>query len=128
MKKNTIKIISVLLLVITLLCNISFADDASYKGLIDSEITTLENPAGDDGLNGTAKSIVGTIITIVRVIGVGIALIILIVLAMKYMMAAPGDKADVKKHAVPFIVGATVLFAATGILGIIEKFAVSSIK
>lgn len=123
--KSTIKIISVLLLIITLFCNIS---SASYKSLLDAEITELKNPDGDAGLNSTATNIVGTIITIVRVIGVGIALIILIVLAMKYMMAAPGDKADVKKHAVPFIVGATVLFAATGILGIIQKFASSSIK
>lgn len=47
----------------------------------------------------------------------------LIVLAMKYMVAAPGDKADIKKHAIVYVVGAIVLFATTQILEIIAKFA-----
>ena len=38
----------------------------------------------------------------------------LIVLAMKYMMSAPGERADIKKHAVVYVVGAVV--------GIIQKF------
>ena len=37
--------------------------------------------------------------------------------------AAPGDKAEIKKHAVVYVVGAIVLFAASGILEIIKGFA-----
>jgi hypothetical protein len=48
----------------------------------------------------------------------------LLTVAMKYMSAAPGDKADIKKSAVAYVVGAIVLFAVTGILTIIEQFAV----
>ena len=55
------------------------------------------------------------------------AIIMLIVLAIKYISAAPGDKADIKKHAVVYVVGAIVLFAASGILGIIKNFA-SNVK
>ena len=47
----------------------------------------------------------------------------LIVLAIKYISAAPGDKAEIKKHAVVYVVGAVILFAATGILGIVKNFA-----
>ena len=47
----------------------------------------------------------------------------LIVLAIKYISAAPGDKAEIKKHAVVYVVGAIILFAATGILGIVKNFA-----
>ena len=36
---------------------------------------------------------------------------------------APSDKAEIKKHAVVYIVGAVVLFAASGLLGIIRTFA-----
>ena len=46
----------------------------------------------------------------------------LLVVAMKYMTAAPGEKADIKKHAVVYVVGAVVLFAVTGILGLINTF------
>lgn len=44
------------------------------------------------------------------------------VLAMKYMTAAPSEKADIKKHAIPFVVGAIIMFSVSGILGIIQKF------
>ena len=52
----------------------------------------------------------------------------LVVLAIKYMSAAPGDKADIKKHAVVYVTGAVVLFGSAGILSIIEKFASTNIK
>ena len=58
-----------------------------------------------------------------QVIGVGVAVIMLIVLAIKYISAAPSDKAEIKKHMVVYVVGAIVLFAASGILEIIKRFA-----
>ena len=67
--------------------------------------------------------IIGALINIIQIIGSGVAIIMLIVLAIKYISAAPGDKADIKKHAVVYVVGAIVLFAASGLLGIIKNFA-----
>ena len=84
----------------------------------------------EDGSNATesAKNIVGAILSITKVVAVGVALIMLVVLAIKYMSAAPGDKADIKKHAVVYVTGAVVLFGSAGILSIIEKFASTNIK
>lgn len=79
----------------------------------------------DEKLDNSARNIVGAILNVTRIIAVGIAIIMLVVLSMKYMMAAPGDRADIKKHAVVYIVGAIVLFGASGILGIIQKFGAS---
>ena len=92
----------------------TFADD--WKS------TTQFDGKADNDLNGNAKSIIGAILGVVRIVAVGIALIMLIVVAMKYMMSAPGDRADIKKHAVVYVVGAVVLFASAGILDIIQKF------
>ena len=47
----------------------------------------------------------------------------LIVLAIKYISAAPSDKADIKKSATAYIIGAVVLFAASGVIQIIKNFA-----
>ena len=47
----------------------------------------------------------------------------LIVLAMKYMTAAPSERASIKKSAIMYVIGAVVMFAAAGILGIIQNFA-----
>lgn len=78
------------------------------------------------GGNSTAENRVKTfgerILGIVQVVAIGIAIIMLVVLAIKYIVSSPGDKAEIKKHAVVYIVGAIFMFAASGILGIIKEF------
>ncbi|MCR5185688.1 MAG: hypothetical protein K6D97_01035, partial [Clostridia bacterium] len=75
------------------------------------------------GTAESAQKILQAILTVAQVIGVGVAVIMLIVLAIKYISAAPSDKAEIKKHMVVYVVGAVVLFAASGILQIIKNFA-----
>ncbi len=52
----------------------------------------------------------------------------LVYVAIKYMSAAPSEKAEFKKSATAYIVGAVVLFAASNILGVIADFATKNIK
>lgn len=68
------------------------------------------------------ESLFDNIIRIVQVIGTGIAVIMLIVLAIKYLMAAPSEKADIKKGALVYVVAAVILFAAVNILSAIYDF------
>lgn len=69
------------------------------------------------------KSVAGIILGIIQVIAVAVAVIMLVVLAVKYMAAAPGEKADVKKSLTVYIVGALILFAGAGLLNIIQTVA-----
>lgn len=71
----------------------------------------------------SSKNIAGAIITVTRVVTAGVAIIMISILAMKYMTAAPSEKADIKKHAIPYVVGAIIMFSVTGILGILQNFA-----
>ena len=64
-----------------------------------------------------------TIINVIRVVGTGIALIMLTYVGIKYMSAAPSEKADFKKSATAYVVGAIVLFGASNIISIIANFA-----
>lgn len=64
-------------------------------------------------------------IRIVKVVGIGISVIIIMVIACKYMLAAPGDRADIKKNAVPFVIGAIVLFGASNLLDILIDVGIS---
>lgn len=117
---NLMKFMKIGIIVLTMcmvIGNIAYAYDYS------ATITTLDGQAGDTTLNSKAQSIVGAIIAVTRIIAVGVAIVMLLTIAMKYMMAAPGDRADIKKHAVVYVVGAIVLFAASGILQIIQSFA-----
>lgn len=124
MTKNVIKILTVVMIALMLVASLvtfSNADTVTF-GEIDTN-TITENASDDTGAASSINKIIGSVITIVQVIGVGVAIIMLIVLAIKYISAAPGDKADIKKHAVVYVVGAIVLFAASGLLGIIKNFA-----
>ena len=120
MTKRITKMLSVLaiaLMVLAMTVTPVFAsaelgwDSISIKGDTTSSTATA------------ATNITGAILGVVQVIGVAIAVIMLIVLAIKYISAAPNDKAEIKKHAVVYVVGAVVLFAASGIIGIIRGFA-----
>ena len=114
--------IVVLMILITISClNFTEARDGSeWK----TDIQTMSNSGSDaSGAQTSVSNVIGVIIGIARVIGMGIALIMLAVVAIKYMVAAPDEKANIKNRAVAYIVGATILFAATGILTIIQKFA-----
>ena len=82
----------------------------------------------DGGLADTTQTVVGTIIDIIQIVGAGIAIIMTTYVAIKYMSAAPSEKADFKKSATGLIVGAVVLFAASGILTIIANFAEKNIN
>lgn len=64
-----------------------------------------------------------TVVTIVRIVGITIAIVMLLTIAIKYMISSAGDRADIKKHAVAYVVGAFILFGAVGILGAIDEFA-----
>lgn len=113
-------IIAVFILVLSALENFSLA--TTWETRVGNMLKK-SNEYKDSSATKSAQNAVGAVITITRSVATGVAIIMLIVLAMKYMTAAPGDRADIKKHAVVYVVGAVVLFAASGILGIIANFA-----
>ena len=59
------------------------------------------------------NEIVGTILGFVQVIGSAIAVIMIVVLGIKYMVGSAESKAEYKKTMIPYLIG-TVLIAATG--------------
>ena len=125
MKRNVIKGIAILLLMIMLYFSIS----ANMIGYCTEEYGNISSgylTAGakdPTGVARSAKEIIQSILTIAQVIGVGVAVIMLVVLAIKYISAAHSDKAEIKKHMVVYVVGAILLFSASGVLEIIKRFA-----
>ena len=64
---------------------------------------------------------VNIIYTIIRVAGTGIALLMVIVLGIKYMMCSVEEKAEIKKQAIPIVVGSAFIFATSNLVGIVAK-------
>ena len=67
------------------------------------------------------RQVLGAILAIVRTAGVTAAVVILMVIGIKYIIASAGDRADIKKYAVKYIIGALILFAASGIIEIAKN-------
>ena len=121
---KTMKIVGVLLAVMLVFAMSTsvFAKIDLDAGFNNAESLISEAEGVDDGAATSVAKMTNSIMGIVQVVGMGVAVIMLIVLAIKYISAAPSDKAEIKKHAVVYIVGAVVLFAATGILEIVKNF------
>lgn len=116
--KRTNKVIAVLCIVFTILV-ISISSYATtltpnqlYGGTADA--------TGVNEITQLGKSIVA----VVQTVGVVVAVVILLVLGVKYMMGSAEEKADYKKSMIPYIVGAVLIFASTTIVNIIYNLAI----
>lgn len=122
--KKIIKVSLIFILMLSfmfsVLQTISNAGDSSYSDMMGELIKADYSDTTGTGEKVTKMS--ATILTSIRIVGLAVAVVMLLVVAMKYMTAAPGDKADIKKSAIQYIVGAVVLFGAVGILTIISEF------
>ena len=111
--KRTIKLASVLLLIAVI--SMTLTTMVSANGGIDAA-----NIAG--GLKGTTSNarndvtkIGNQLIGIITTVGVVVAVIILLVLGIKYMMGSASEKAEYKKTMIPYLVGAILIFGASAI-------------
>lgn len=119
MKDKTLKIMSVLVLIAMVVMCLSNIVMAADSDLLDPKGVT----ATPTTASGSVSNIVSQVLGIVQVIAIGVAVIMLVVLAIKYISAAPSEKADIKKGLTVYIIGAILLFGASGILQIIKSFA-----
>lgn len=115
MNKKIVKIISLICIV---LCVVSIC--VSSNAVIDSgAVNEFKGSNGGVGANAV-KKILATILDVVRLVGAAVAVVMLMVIAAKYMVASSGDRADIKKYALNYVIGAVILFAASSILTIIR--------
>lgn len=121
MKKSIEIIVKILIIAlsIVLISTVVLADD-----LLDpSKITGTSTDASN-----SVTSIANIVFGIIQVIALAVAVIMLTILGIKYVSASPEGKADIKKSATIYIVGAVLLFGTTGILQLIKSFANSLSK
>ena len=123
MKSNIIKIALIALIIAIGFSVFAIPQNALFSSGEAATYAEMSNDGG--GATSSVQDIVGDIISALKIASLGVAVVMLLVLAMKYMSAAPSEKADIKKHAVVYVVGAVVMFAAAGILHIIQQFATS---
>lgn len=119
LKRGIIIIISVIL--IFTFCNTAFADGGVFDDTSRYDVT-------DEEIETTTINFLANIIDVVQIVCVGISIIVMIVLAIKYMGAAPDGKAEIKKNMVTYGIGAVIVFSAASLIDIIVKFFVGNLQ
>lgn len=76
----------------------------------------------DNGATSSFKVAMNIIVSIFQVVAIGVAAIMLTSLGIKYMVSSVNEKAEIKKHATVYIVGAIIAFGSSGILEIFKQF------
>ncbi|OKZ74603.1 MAG: hypothetical protein BHW00_04415 [Clostridium sp. 26_22] len=115
--KRTAKIFTMILLVMTL---IAFSTSVfAAGGQIKPDSLTATYGDNDGGLSNKAGQIMGMI----RNVAVIAAVIILMVLGVKYMLGSVEEKADYKKSFIPLIIGIVLVVSATAIATFIFNMA-----
>ena len=106
--KKTFKILSIILIAILMISVLSVPVMAS-----SDDVDTLfdKDAEGTDGI----MNVGGRIVDIVTTIGIIVAVIVLLVLGIKYMMGSAAEKAEYKKTMIPYLVGAVLIFGASAI-------------
>lgn len=115
--KKAIKLINVLLVAIILTMTLSTV-------VMATEAVNPENIAGSltgtqSNAQGQITSIGNQIIGIITTIGVVVAVIVLLILGIKYMMGSASEKAEYKKTMIPYLVGAVLIFGASAITKVV---------
>ena len=108
--KKTLRILSVILVAIILVAAMGtmvMADDS------DAIITNMFTQK--DANTTQIQKVGGNIVNIITTIGIIVAVIVLLILGIKYMMGSASEKAEYKKTMIPYLVGAVLIFGASAI-------------
>lgn len=115
MKKMS-KVLAIVLLVMMMVAMVTMPVMAADP--ITPGSMTGESKVDVGGITGLGNSI----IKILSTIGIVVSVIVLVVLGIKYMMGSAEEKAEYKKTLMPYIIGAGLVFAASGIANIVYTF------
>lgn len=111
--KKTVKILSLVLMVMLLLSTTVMAADELTPGSI----------TGTSNVNVTGITNIGnSVVKVLSTVGIVASVIVLIVLGIKYMIGSTEEKAEYKKTLMPYIIGAALIFAASTIANIVYSF------
>lgn len=115
----------VCLLTIILMCSLIFNINFAYAGNdgVNAIISSMKGTSNaiSAGNTGVGK-VINNVIGILQVVGSGLSIIVITMLGIKYILASPGEKADVKKSIMPIGIGCILLFGAVNLMAAVEEF------
>ncbi len=121
-KMSIISIIIIILLTVISLQTISYASEDIKTAMKNV------NDFNDIDESDKIKDVANTVIGLLQIAGTGIALIVVTMLGIKYILASPSEKADVKKQIAPILIGCILLFGAVNLMSAVYEFSQNVLK
>ncbi len=115
-KNKIIKIIVAILISITLFTILT------QTGFCKIDITKFDGKTDKSEATNKIAGILGSTLNLVQVIGLGVAIIMLVVIGIRWVGAPANKRVEIKKTLVLYVMGAIFIFAAVGLLQIIKMF------
>ncbi len=108
--KKVLSILLIFIIIIFMLSNVVLADPISAMEDFDSG-------SGTSTLSTVGSKLYG----IILIVGSIVAIVTLVIMAIRFMTAAPDEKAEIKKNLIGFTVGVLILICTLTILGILQN-------
>lgn len=130
------KFIISLILVVLSMCALmpisSLAIDSQYLTANQFDDSSYNNASsfaiGNNTVGGIITKFFAVILTILRGVAVGWAILMAISIAIKYMSGSSQVKSQIKVDMPTYVIGAVLLFGAAGIMTLIQYFVEDNIK
>lgn len=124
MKKINKKILKTILIMLIFLVVGLMVSNIASASWVEDELTGISEQANNGaGRSGnTVRSVMGAAINIVSTVAAGVGIIMMVVLGVQYTSKGAEGKAEAKKDLTGYIIGAVLLFGASGLLKLIQMF------
>ena len=117
--KKQVKIVSIILVIMIALMAVSNVVLAAPD--LSADIKDMANGSGNQPKE--VLNLGKTIVSIIQTVCIVVAVVVLLVLGIKYMMGSAEEKAEYKKTMIPYLVGAILIFASTTIVNVVYNIA-----
>ncbi len=119
--KRIAKILTALIILATIATMLSAVFASGAAGV-------LGKLKGNTDAAGAVTTTANNIIGIVQVICYAAAVIMLVMLGVKFVTSSPEGKAEIKKSAIIYVIGAIIVFAAGALLSVISNLSTTVVS
>lgn len=124
MKKFT-KIFAMMLVVVMVVGMFSTVAFAAGNNPFEAAMTEATTQAQDTEVNSAIKEVGGQAIKIIQAVGYIVAVVMVLIFGIKWMMATPQKKQELKDRMWNLAIGVILLVGGVSILGWVSNFAES---
>jgi len=122
--KNILICFSVIIVFIAILScleNTVSAEDVDV-GTIINEMADVKTPLQVNTNEAGIAKVINMIIGLLQIAGSGISVLVVTILGIKYIIASVEEKAEIKKQAIPIVIGCVLLFGAVNLMAALQDF------